>query len=77
MEEKKCHVLVEGKECGLPLTKIDWETDLGIFECALGHLPLTKIDWETDLGIFECALGHYSYSWKVQKKAERKARDRA
>ncbi len=55
MEEKKCHVLVDGKECGL---------------------PLTKIDWETDLGIFECALGHYSYSWKVQKKAERKARDR-
>jgi hypothetical protein len=37
MEQKKCTMLVEGKECGLRLTKIDWETDLGIYECARGH----------------------------------------
>ena len=37
MEEKKCPVLVDGKECSLTLTKIDWETDLGIYECARGH----------------------------------------
>jgi hypothetical protein len=37
MEEKKCPVLVDGEECGLTLTKIDWETDLGIYECALEH----------------------------------------
>jgi hypothetical protein len=37
MKDKICLVLVDGKECGLPLTKIDWDTEVGIYECARGH----------------------------------------
>jgi len=37
MKDKICPVLVDGKECGLPLIKIDWDTEVGIYECARCH----------------------------------------
>jgi hypothetical protein len=43
MEEKRCPVFVNGKECGLPLTQIDREGkttarfDLATLECSQGH----------------------------------------
>ncbi len=37
MKNKIYTVLVDGKECGLPLVKIDWDTEVGIYECARGH----------------------------------------
>ena len=39
MENRKCPVLVNGKECGLELILIDQEieTETGTYECALGH----------------------------------------
>jgi hypothetical protein len=39
MENRKCPVLVNGKECGLELilTDQDVETGIGTYECALGH----------------------------------------
>jgi hypothetical protein len=42
MEDKRCPVFVDGKECGHPLTLVDLEVkkiatyDLGIYECSLG-----------------------------------------
>jgi hypothetical protein len=42
MEDKRCPVFVDGKECGLPLTPTDLEAeiaryDLATYECGLGH----------------------------------------
>ena len=46
MEDNKCPVFVDGKECGLPampLTRVDLEVekiaryDLGTYQCSLGH----------------------------------------
>jgi hypothetical protein len=43
MEDKRCLVLVDGKECGLPLSQIDREAekiaryDLATYQCCLGH----------------------------------------
>jgi hypothetical protein len=43
MEDKRCPVFVDGKECGLSLTLVDLEHkkiaryDLGIYECSFGH----------------------------------------
>jgi hypothetical protein len=43
MEDKRCPVFVDGKECGLPLILVNLEGkkiaryDLGIYECSLGH----------------------------------------
>ena len=43
MEDKKCPVFVDGKECGRPLNLIDLEGekvaryDLATYECSLGH----------------------------------------
>lgn len=35
MEEKRCLVLVEGKECGLPVTPVDKESNM--YQCPRGH----------------------------------------
>jgi hypothetical protein len=43
MDERKCPVFVDGKECDLPLIEIDREAekiaryDLAIYQCGLGH----------------------------------------
>jgi len=43
MEDKRCPVFVDGKECGRELTEVGREAkkiaryDLGIYECSLGH----------------------------------------
>jgi hypothetical protein len=39
MENRKCPVLVNGKECGLELIMVDQEieTETGTYECSLGH----------------------------------------
>jgi hypothetical protein len=43
MENKRCPVFVDGKECGLPVTLVDRESgkiaryDLGTYQCILGH----------------------------------------
>jgi len=43
MEEKRCTVSLDGKECDLPLTLVNLEVkkiaryDFGIYECSLGH----------------------------------------
>jgi hypothetical protein len=43
MEDKRCPVFVDGKECGRPLTLVNLEGkkiaryDLGIYESSLGH----------------------------------------
>jgi predicted AlkP superfamily phosphohydrolase/phosphomutase len=43
MEDKRCPVFVDGKECGLPLTRVDLEAekiaryDLATYQCSLGH----------------------------------------
>jgi hypothetical protein len=43
MEDKTCLVLIDGKECGLPLTETDREAekiaryDLATYQCGLGH----------------------------------------
>ena len=43
MEDKRCPVFVDGKECGLPVTLVDREAgkiaryDLGTYQCTLGH----------------------------------------
>ena len=39
MEDKRCPVFVDGKECGLPLTQIDREGrfESGTYKCDLGH----------------------------------------
>jgi hypothetical protein len=43
MQNKRCPVFVDGKECSLPLTLLDRETekvaryDLAGYECGLGH----------------------------------------
>jgi hypothetical protein len=52
MEEKRCRVFVNGKECGLPLTILDGESekgapyDIAAYACGLGHrshlLPESK-----------------------------------
>jgi hypothetical protein len=43
MEDKKCAMSLDGKECGLPLTLVDLEAekiaryDLATYECNLRH----------------------------------------
>jgi len=43
MEDKRCEVFLDGKECGLPLTLVDLEGkkvaryDLATYECGLRH----------------------------------------
>jgi hypothetical protein len=43
MEDKRCPVFVDSKECGLPLTRVDLEVekiaryDLATYQCSLGH----------------------------------------
>lgn len=39
MEDKRCAVFVDGKECGFPLTQVDREVryDLATYVCSLGH----------------------------------------
>ena len=39
MEDRKCPTLVDGKECGLDLLLVEreLETQVEIYECALGH----------------------------------------
>jgi hypothetical protein len=43
MEDNKCPVFVDGKECGLPVILLNRETrkiaryDLGTYQCGLGH----------------------------------------
>jgi hypothetical protein len=43
MDDKKCPVFVNGKECDLPLTEVDGEAekiaryDLVTYQCGLGH----------------------------------------
>ncbi len=39
MENRKCPVLVNGKECGLEMLLVDQdiETEIGTYECPLGH----------------------------------------
>jgi hypothetical protein len=42
MDEKKCPVFVDGKECDLPLTQVDCSEkiaryDLATYQCGLGH----------------------------------------
>ena len=43
MEDKKCAMSLDGRECGLPLTLVDLEGkkiaryDLATYECDLGH----------------------------------------
>ena len=46
MEDMKCPVFVDGKECGLPLTAVDRKSEkmarheAGIYQCDLGHRSL-------------------------------------
>jgi hypothetical protein len=46
MEDKRCPVFVDGKECGLPVILVDREAgkiaryDLGTYQCTLGHRVL-------------------------------------
>jgi hypothetical protein len=43
MEDKRCPVFVDGKECGLPLTLLELEAEkvarynLAGYKCSLGH----------------------------------------
>jgi hypothetical protein len=43
MEEKRCLVFVDGKECGLPLSQVDGKAEkiarynLVTYQCGLGH----------------------------------------
>ena len=43
MEDKRCPVFVDGKECGRPLTRVDLEAekiaryDLATYQCSLSH----------------------------------------
>jgi hypothetical protein len=43
MEDKRCPVFVDGKECGLPVTLLDLQPgkiaryDLVTYQCTLGH----------------------------------------
>jgi xylose isomerase len=43
MEDKRCPVFVDGKECGLLLTQVDLEAEkiaryaLATYQCSLGH----------------------------------------
>ena len=43
MDDKKCPVFVDGKECDLPLIQVDHEAekiaryDLATYQCGLGH----------------------------------------
>jgi hypothetical protein len=43
MDDRKCSVFVDGKECDLPLTQVDREAEkitryeLATYECGLGH----------------------------------------
>jgi hypothetical protein len=43
MEHKRCPVFVDSKECGLPLTLLDRESEklapynIAAYECGLGH----------------------------------------
>ena len=43
MEDKRCPVFVDGKECGRELTEVDREAkkiaryDLATYQCSLGH----------------------------------------
>jgi hypothetical protein len=43
MEQNRCGVFVRGKECGLPLTLLDGESEKGaphkiaVYACGLGH----------------------------------------
>ena len=47
MKDKICPVLVDDKECGLRLTKVDWDTEVGIYECARGHYSYFSEERET------------------------------
>lgn len=46
MEDRRCPVFVDGKECGLPLTAVDRKSEktarqeAGIYQCGLGHRSL-------------------------------------
>jgi hypothetical protein len=43
MEDKRCSVFIDGKECGLPVILVEREAervaryDLATYECGLGH----------------------------------------
>jgi len=43
MEDKRCPVFVDGKECSLPIILVEREAgkvaryDLGTYQCVLGH----------------------------------------
>lgn len=64
MEPRKCHVLVDGKECALALILVEreLETGTGVYECPLGHrtyVPLDKAEYRkcpTFAGGKECGL---------------------
>lgn len=53
MEDKKCPVFVDGKECGRPLTLIDLQGekiaryDLATYECTLGHRSYILLEPKT------------------------------
>ena len=46
MEDKKCPVFIDGKECGLPLILIERE---------IGKIAIYEV------AIYKCSLGHRSY----------------
>jgi hypothetical protein len=53
MEDKKCPVFVDGKECGRTLTLVDLEGekiaryDLATYECSLGHRSYILLEPKT------------------------------
>lgn len=60
MEEKRCLVLVDGKECGLPLSPVERQAE--------------KIA-RYDLVTYQCGLGHRSYFLLEPERQEPPARE--
>jgi hypothetical protein len=59
MEDNKCPVFVDGKECGLPVILLNRETgkiaryDLGTYQCSLGHRSYVLLEPRTDKRVGE------------------------
>jgi hypothetical protein len=56
MEDDKCPVFVDGKECGLPVILLNRETgkiaryDLGTYQCRVGHRSYVLLEPERTTG---------------------------
>jgi hypothetical protein len=48
MENRKCRVLVNGKQCGLALILVEreFETATAVYECPLGHRSYVPLEPE-------------------------------